>query len=150
LDLSEEPLTLPFRFGVAYPIRGEVLGEGQGSVRVGEFSTGTAQERVTEWIPNRKLAFVMLNDVPALRELSFYANVHAPHVIGYFRTTDTSFELVPRQDGTTDIVERTSHTLRLDPILYWLPLARWIVQENNMRVLTHIKRQAEKDRTPGT
>ena len=146
--LSTDPivgsLALPFRLGVAYPLRGEVLGEGVGAVRRGEFSTGTAIERVTEWTPNRKLAFVVVSDIPGMRELSPYQHVHAPHVAGYFRTTYTSFELVPRPDGGTDIVERTSHELRLDPVLYWLPMARWIVRQNNARVLQHIRRHAEQ------
>jgi uncharacterized membrane protein YhaH (DUF805 family) len=141
-DLSREPVTLPFRLGVAYPLRGKVLGEGTGALRVGEFTTGTALERVTEWIPNRKLAFTMLNEVPAMRELSPYAHVHAPHVVGYFRTTNTSFELVRRASGT-EVIEHTSHELRLEPVLYWLPLARSIVAANNARVLRHLKREAE-------
>jgi len=143
MDLSEEPLALPFRLGIAYPVRGKVLGEGTGALRLGEFSTGTVLERVTEWVPNRKLGFIMLNEVPAMRELSPYAHVHAPHVVGYFRTADTSFELVPRADGGTEIIERTAHELRLEPVLYWLPLARWTVHANNARVLAHIKHQAE-------
>jgi uncharacterized membrane protein YhaH (DUF805 family) len=143
-DPIEGPLALPFRLGVAYPLRGEFRGEGVGAERLGEFSTGTAIERVTEWAPNRKLAFVIVRDIPAMRELSPYENVHAPHVIGYFRTTYTSFELVPRADGGTDIVERTSHELRIDPVPYWLPMARWIVRQNNARVLEHIRSHAER------
>ena len=50
MDTMDEPVALPFRLGVAYPLRGEVLGEGVGAVRHGEFSTGTAVERVTEWV----------------------------------------------------------------------------------------------------
>jgi uncharacterized membrane protein YhaH (DUF805 family) len=142
-DLSEEPVALAFRLGLAYPVRGEVLGEGIGSIRLGVFSTGVALERVTEWIPNRKLSFILLNEVPAMRELSPYAKVHAPHVVGYFRTTNTSFELLDRDDGNTEVIERTSHVLSLEPVLYWLPLARWVVHENNTRVLAHIKRRAE-------
>jgi uncharacterized membrane protein YhaH (DUF805 family) len=142
-DLSEEPVALPFRLGLAYPVRGEVLGQGIGSIRLGEFSTGVALERVTEWIPNRKLSFILLNEVPAMRELSPYAKVHAPHVVGYFRTTNTSFELLDREDGNTEVIERTSHLLSLEPVLYWLPLARWVVHENNARVLAHIKHRAE-------
>jgi len=144
-DPIEGPLALPFRLGVAYPLRGEVHGEGVGAERIGEFSTGTAIERVTEWVPNQKLAFVVVRDVPGMRELSPYEHVHAPHVIGYFRTISTSFELVPRSDGGTDIVERTSHELRLDPVPYWLPMARWIVRQNNTRVLEHIRIHAERD-----
>jgi hypothetical protein len=143
-DPIEGPLALPFRLGVAYPLRGEVRGQGVGAERLGEFSTGTAIERVTEWEPSRKLAFVVVRDIPGMRELSPYEHVHAPHVIGYFRTISTSFELVPRSDGGTDIVERTSHELRLDPVPYWLPMARWIVRQNNARVLEHIRSHAER------
>jgi uncharacterized membrane protein YhaH (DUF805 family) len=143
MDRIDEPLALPYRFGVAYPIRGEVLGEGVGAVRHGEFSTGTAIERVTEWVPNRKLAFVVEKDIPAMREMSPYEHVHAPHVVGYFSTRTTSFELVPRA-GAIEVVLRTSHEIRLDPILYWMPMARWMVAENNARVLAHVKRQSER------
>jgi uncharacterized membrane protein YhaH (DUF805 family) len=143
-DPIEGPLALPFRLGVAYPLRGEVRGEGVGAERLGEFSTGTAIERVTEWAPNRKLAFVVVRDIPGMRELSPYEHVHAPHVIGYFRTTNTSFELIPRADGGTDVVEHTSHELRLDPVPYWLPMARWIIRQNNARVLEHIRAHAER------
>jgi uncharacterized membrane protein YhaH (DUF805 family) len=144
METISAPLALPFRLGVAYPLGGEFLGEGVGTTRRGEFSTGTAVERVTEWVPNRKIAFVVVTDVPAMRELSPYRHVHAPHVVGYFRTTYTSFELAPRLDGGTEIIERTSHELKLEPALYWLPMARWIVHENNARVLAHIRQQAER------
>jgi len=86
----------------------------------------------------------VLTDVPSMRELSPYEHVHAPHVIGYFNSKVTSFELVPRSDGRSDVIERTSHELKLEPILYWLPLARWVVLQNNARVLAHIRRQAER------
>ena len=143
-DPVEGPLALPFRLGVAYPIRSEIVGEGVGAIRRGEFSTGTAIERITAWEPNRKFAFVVVEDIPAMREMSPYEHVHAPHAVGYFRTIATSFELVVRADGRTDVIERTSHELRLDPVLYWLPMARWIVHENNARVLAHIRRHAEQ------
>ncbi len=112
-------------------------------MRRGEFSTGIAIERVTEWVPNRTLAFVVEQDVPSMRELSPYHHVHAPHSTGYFRTVLTRFDLVPQPDGGTQIVEHTSHLLKLDPVLYWLPMVRWIVHMNNTRVLRHVKQQAE-------
>ncbi len=144
MQTIEEPISLLHKAGIAYPIRGRVFGSGIGALRYGDFSTGVAVERVTQWQENRKLAFVVLKDIPGLRELSPYAHVHAPHVQGYFTTRETSFELIP-QDGGTLIVERTSHDLKLDPALYWLPFARLMVDTNNARVLRHIKRQAERD-----
>jgi hypothetical protein len=144
METIQVPPPPPFRLGIAYPLGGEIIGDGVGAVRRGEFSTGIALERVTEWIPNRKLAFTVVEDVPAMRELSPYRQVHAPHVVGYFRTTSTSFELSERPNGRTEIIERTSHELRLDPVLYWLPMARWVVQKNNARVLVHVRQQAER------
>jgi hypothetical protein len=144
MDMRDEPLALPYRLGLAYPLGGEVIGEGVGAVRRGEFSTGTALERVTEWIPDRKLAFVVEKDVPSLRELSPYDHVHAPHVVGYFLTTLTSFELTPLPDNRTQLIERTAHEIRLEPVLYWMPMARWAVDHNNARVLRHIRLAAEK------
>ena len=99
---------------------------------------------MTEWIPNRKLTFVVVHDVPAMRELSPYQHVHAPHISGYMRTKQTSFELSARSDGHTEVIERTSHELKLEPLAYWLPVARWVVHENNARVLAHIRRHAER------
>lgn len=145
MDTIEDEPGLPFRLGVAHPVRGDIIGEGGvGAVRHGEFSTGIAIERVTEWVPQRKLAFIVIDDVPAMRELSPY-ELHTPHLVGYFRTLDTSFELVPRGEHRTEIIERTTHELRLEPVLYWLPLARWVVAHNNARVLSHIRRQAERN-----
>ncbi len=94
--IDERP-ALPFRLGMAYPLRGEVIGEGIGALRRGEFSTGTALERITEWLPYRKLAFEVVEDVPAMHELSPYPHVHAPHVMGYFRTIQTRFDLSDRE-----------------------------------------------------
>jgi uncharacterized protein YndB with AHSA1/START domain len=144
MDTIEEPISFIHHVGIAYPIRGRVVGEGVGALRYGDFSTGTAVERVTAWEENRKLSFVVLKDIPGLRELSPYRHVHAPHVHGYFTTRETSFELIPRAGGVTEIIERTSHQLKLDPAPYWLPFARFMVDTNNARVLRHIKAQAER------
>jgi hypothetical protein len=145
MDPLDEPPGLPFRLGIAYPLRGEIIGEGVGALRRGEFSTGTAIERITEWVPERKLAFVVESDIPGMREISPYPHVHAPHVAGYFLTDGTSFELSPLPDGGTRIIERTSHQLKLDPVFYWLPMTRFVVHANNARVLAHIKRQSERE-----
>ncbi|HEY2034495.1 MAG TPA: DUF805 domain-containing protein [Rhizomicrobium sp.] len=137
------PVSLPFKLGVAYPVRGDIIGTGVGAIRRGTFSTGIALERVTEWSMDRKLAFVVISDPPAMHELSPYQHVNAPHVKGYFRTTYTSFAILPLGNGRCRVIEKTRHELRLDPILYWMPFARWIIHDNNMRVLSHIQHQAE-------
>lgn len=143
LDMSGTEPELPFRLGMAYPLRTEIVGAGVGATRYGVFSTGNAVERITEWIPGERLAFVVLSDPPALHEMSPYHHVHAPHVTGYFRTLETRFELRPQPGGTTQVIEQTRHELRLDPVPYWLPMARWAVDRNNNCVLARLREQSE-------
>lgn len=139
---------LPFRLGVAYPLSAQIIGDGVGAKRVGVFSTGVAVERVTDWEPSRKLSFVVLSDPPAMRELSPYKHVNAPHVVGYFHTITTSFALLPLPDGRTRVTLRSTHELKLDPVLYWLPLTRWVVSTDDARVLAYVRRQSEAPRHP--
>jgi uncharacterized membrane protein YhaH (DUF805 family) len=140
----DEAVALPFQLGLAYPLRAEIIGEGVGGLRRGVFSTGVATERITEWVPNRKLTVVVENDPPAMRELSPYHHVYSPHVVGYFHTRAMTFQLAAGSEGHTILIERTSHELQLAPVLYWLPMAQWVVGEDNARVLEHIKRDAER------
>ena len=144
---SDAPIAAPpgmvGRAGLAYPVRGRILGEGVGAMRLGQFSTGLARERITEWAPGRTLAFNVLSQPPAMEEMSPYRRVHAPHVQGYFDTSETRFELEALPDGRTRLSVRASHVLRLDPVLYWEPIARLAVRENTRRVLRDIKRKAE-------
>lgn len=149
---SGEPIAsdpgLVARAGLAYPIRSALRGGHVGAERLGIFSTGTARERITQWVPGRRLAFTVLSQPPAMEEMSPYRRVHAPHVSGYFETSETSFELVPLPGGGTRLVAGATHTLRIEPVLYWAPVARWAIRENVARVLTDIRDKAERGRTP--
>jgi hypothetical protein len=137
------PPPAPFRWGLAYPMRGIIHGTGVGAIREGVFSTGVAYERVTEWDPPKQLSFIVLSDPPTMRELSPYRNVHAPHVSGYFRTLDARFTIVQLENGHVLLSLATRHELDLNPAFYWLPIAKWAVHTNKERVLAHFAQQAE-------
>ena len=140
--ISPNPPLL-YRLGVAYPMSAGVHGQGVGAERVGVFSTGVAVERVTEWWPGRRLSFEVLSDPPAMRELSPYEHVHAPHTRGYFRTLTSSFEITPLADGRSRVTLTSTHRLRLEPAPYWRPLARWFIANNSATVLSYVRRTAE-------
>jgi uncharacterized protein YndB with AHSA1/START domain len=129
--------------GLAFPIRSRLSGEGVGAERLGLFSTGAARERVTEWVPGRSLAFEVLSQPPAMEEMSPWRRVHAPHVSGYFETSETRFALKPLPNGGTRLTLRASHVLRLDPVLYWEPIARWAISQNVSRVVEDVQRKGE-------
>ena len=145
---GEDPIVPPpgltGRAGLAYPIRARLIGTGIGATRLGEFSTGTARERVTEWEPGRTLAFTVISQPPAMEEMSPYRKVHAPHVDGYFITGDTRFSMTPLAGGRTRLTIEAAHILRIDPVLYWDPIARWAIRTNVRRVLIDAKAKAER------
>jgi hypothetical protein len=138
----DETPPLAFRRGLAYPIDATLHDHGVGAARTGHFSTGAALERITDWVPNRTLAFEVLTEPPSMRELSPYGEIEPPHVHGFFSTRSTRFDLQPTATGTRLTVE-SAHTLRLGPLPYWLPMARWAAGENHSRVLRHIAGRAE-------
>lgn len=130
--------------GLAYPVRARLLGQGVGAIRLGEFSTGIARERVTEWVPGRRLAFTVLAQPPAMEEMSPYRRVHSPHVQGYFETGTTRFTLTPLPGGGTRLDIDARHVMRIDPVLYWRPLAQLAIRINLSRVLDDLKQKAER------
>lgn len=129
--------------GLAYPISGRIEGEGAKRTRTGTFSTGIAREKVTEWVPGHTLAFRVLSQPAAMEEMSPYRRVHAPHLVGYFETDETRFELVPLANGRTRLIVRAQHLLRIDPALYWEPIARLAIRDNVDRVLRDIAEKSE-------
>ena len=74
---SDEPIAvasrdLSARAGLAFP---SAAGSSRGRVgaeRLGFFSTGVARERITVWRPARLLAFEVLDQPPAMEEMSPY------------------------------------------------------------------------------
>jgi hypothetical protein len=85
-DGLAEPDDVWFRLGIAYPLYARTTGAGVGAPRACVFSTGTFAERITRWEPGRRLTFAVLSSASPLRELTPYANVHPPHLDGYFRS----------------------------------------------------------------
>lgn len=140
--LAEEPGWVGTA-GLAFPLRSELVGEGVGAQRHGVFSTGVAEERITEWMPGRRLGFIVERQPPAMEEMSPYRRVRAPHVDGYFETGETRFELQSIADSQTKVTVSAVHLLRIDPLPYWEPMARWAAAANAKRVLRDIKRKAE-------
>lgn len=147
LITSDRPISLPPGLpglaGLAYPLRGRLLGQGVGARRLGDFSTGTAVEQVTAWGPRRLLSFTVLSQPPAMEEMSPYRRVHAPHLYGYIVTGDTRYVLTPVATGGTRLTLAATTILRIDPLPYWEPIARWAFRTNVRRVLASTKLQAE-------
>ena len=138
-----EPATLVGRLGLAYPERAQFSGRGVGAIRTGYFSTGESREQITDWEEGKLLGFMVLRQPPAMEEMSPYRHVHAPHVVGYFETGETQFEIQALGERQTRLTIRAAHRLWIDPVIYWEPIARWAASSNTRRVLRDMKAKAE-------
>jgi len=143
-DDMAEPVDSIFKAGVAYPIRAELDGEGVGAERRCVFNTGDFVEPITVWDPPRVLAFSVTHVPTPMRELTFYDKVDAPHLEGYFRSERGRFDLVEQPEGRTRLEGRTWYRHELWPAWYWRLWSDAIIHRIHMRVLKHIKSQAER------
>lgn len=135
-----------FSTGIAYPVRARIDGEGVGAVRHCEFTTGPFVEPITAWEPPHRLAFDVTAQPAPMQEWSFYAQVHPPHLDGYFRSRCGEFRLVALPGNRTRLEGSTWYTLDLEPLPYWQLWADWIIHRIHERVLHWIRVCAERNR----
>jgi len=140
LDPPSDPV---FRTGIAYPTRSRLVGEGEDAVRYCVFSTGAFVEPITNWDPPERLAFSVRKQPPAMRELSPYGSIDAPHVDGFLRSTRGSFHLERLSGNQTRLTGTTWYRHKIRPVFYWRIWSDGIIQRIHGRVLRHIREQAE-------
>src|SRR5688572_4687759 len=138
------PTELLFRAGIAYPVGARIVGEGVGSLRYCEFSTGAFVEPITAWVPGRHLAFDVTSQPPPLREWSPW-HIAPPHLDGYFRALRGEFRLVALSDNRTRLEGSTWYELRLTPDVYWAWFADALISRIHDRVLRHIAVRSEAE-----
>jgi uncharacterized membrane protein YhaH (DUF805 family) len=137
------PKELLFRAGIAYPTSGQIVGTGPGAVRYCHFSTGDFVEPITVWDEDRLLAFDVTSQAPAMQELSPW-KITPPHVErNYMRSRHGQFRLVALNDQQTLLEGTTWYQNYFWPQAYWRLWSDGIVHQIHMRVLQHVKQQAE-------
>ena len=143
------PTELPFRVGIAFPVRARIVGSGVGAVRYCEFSTGDFIEPITEWQANRKLAFSVVKSAEPMREWSPYGYIHPPHLHGYMISRRGQFILEKLPNGGTRLIGTTWYQHHLWPAAYWRLWSDAIIHDIHYRVLNHIKALSERQTRAG-
>ena len=138
------PKELIFRAGIAYPIRAEIVGHGVGAERHCVFSTGPFVEPIEVWDEPRLLRFSVRENPAPMREITPYASIEPPHLHGYFVSHQGQFLLIALPGGRTRLEGTTWYTHAIWPEAYWHLWSDYIIHRIHMRVLEHIRVQAEK------
>lgn len=139
----EEPEEWLFRTGIAYPTHAEMEGRGVGAVRKCHFTTGPFIEPITIWDEPYILEFSVLDQPPPMIEWTIYQSGYIPHLEGYFRSRKGRFQLSMTEDDQVLLEGTTWYTHDIWPSLYWKLWSDAILHRIHLRVLNHIKGQAE-------
>lgn len=140
-----EPEEWLFHTGVAYPLRARITGEGVGATRYCEFTTGPFVEPITVWDAPRRLRFDVISNPAPMRELSPWRHVHPPHLEGFFESRQGEFLLTELPGGGTRVEGTTWYRHGLEPAGYWRWWSDYVIHRIHLRVLRHIKHEAEAE-----
>jgi hypothetical protein len=132
-----------FRAGVAYPIRAEILGTGPGAERHCVFSTGAFVEPIEVWDEPHRLKFSVISNPPPMQEWTPYSHIDPPHLHSFLVSNGGQFLLTPLPNGGTRIEGTTWYRHGLWPAAYWQLWSDEIIHQIHMRVLRHIRDEAE-------
>ena len=138
-----EPEDWAFRVGIAYPIRAEMQGSGPGAERHCVFSTGSFVEPIEVWDEPRLLKFSVTSNPPPMAEWTPYDEIHPPHLEGFLASEGGQFLLEPLDNEGTRLVGTTWYRHSMWPAFYWRWWSDELIHRIHLRVLRHIKRQAE-------
>jgi hypothetical protein len=137
------PTEWMFRAGVAYPIRAEMLGAGAGAERHCVFSTGAFVEPIEVWDEPRLLKFSVTSNPPPMEEWTPYSHIDPPHLHGFLVSEGGQFLLTPLANGGTRLEGTTWYQHGLWPSAYWQLWSDAIIHRIHLRVLRHIRDEAE-------
>ena len=80
---------------------------------------------------------------PPLVEWSPYEVLHLPHLENYFVSEQGQFLLTAQSDGSTLLEGTTWYRHNIWPESYWRLWSDFILHQIHLRVLRHIKKEAE-------
>jgi len=133
-----------FLAGIAYPIRAEITGHGAGAVRHCIFSTGPFVEPIVVWDEPHLLRFSVTANPAPLNELTPYGHIAPRHLRGYFESHQGQFLLTELPGGRTRVEGTTWYSHSMWPETYWSWWSDYVIHRIHMRVLEHIRAEAER------
>jgi hypothetical protein len=138
------PTEWMFRAGIAYPMRARIQGSGVGAERHCVFSTGAFVEPIQVWDEPHKLKFSVTSNPAPMEEWTPYSHVEPPHLHGFLVSNGGQFLLTPLPDGGTRLEGTTWYRHSLWPAAYWRLWSDAIIHQIHLRVLRHIREEAEQ------
>lgn len=132
---EENQVRLAHRIGFPNPVSATLSHEGLGGSRFAIFERGVLlRETVTEWVPERRMAFTINPAHIPPRALDEHVAIGGP----FFDVTDGAYEIVPLDGGRVELRLTTTHRLSTHFNVYagfWTELLMRQIQENLLHVI---------------
>jgi hypothetical protein len=135
-EIPDRPDYWIFRLGLPYPTQTTNGGNFVGADRQCMFSDGIViKERVAEFVPRERLTFNIVEQP-----------TH-PEAYGHITLHRGQFVLHDNGNGTTTLTGSSWYTLHVRPLWYFDLWTRDMTRAVHLRVMNHIRRLAEKERS---
>jgi len=118
---------------------------GPGAERHCVFSTGAFVEPIEIWDEPRQLKFSVTSNPAPMQEWTPYSHIDPPHLQGFLVSNGGQFLLTPLPNGATRVEGTTWYRHGLWPTAYWRIWSDAIIHRIHMRVLKHIRDEAENN-----
>lgn len=132
---EETRTRLAHRIGFPRPVTATLSHEGLGGSRYALFERGVMlRETVTEWLPERQMAFTIDPATIPAEALDEHVTIGGP----FFDVIDGSYEIVPLDSGRVELRLRTTHRLSTHFNPYagvWTELLMRQIQESLLHVV---------------
>lgn len=139
-----EPSNLFLKFGVSYPISTEFIETEKRQYLKCDYSNGSAKLWIDSLNAQDILRFTLSETPAPMKELSFYKEVHAPHLHGNFEVFYGEFKLTTIDEHSTKITATTSYRHHIKPGIYWQQWSDYLINKVHALVLNQIKENLEK------
>ncbi|MDX5444221.1 MAG: hypothetical protein LPJ89_10620 [Hymenobacteraceae bacterium] len=132
-----------FQAGVAYPNSTVLVQKGADHYFVCNYSQGNIELPVRSLIENEKFEFGF-EDTPApMKELSFYNDLHLPHLHGYFKISSGQILLKQLNENQTLLTAKTTYSYNIKPLQYWKIWTNFLLNKIHNQVINTIKSKSE-------
>jgi len=140
------PTDLLFKLGVACPQRVDIYGNGVGAMRVCTLSTGQLHEKIVDWQPERRMAWLSVTTPAPLKELNPFGTTDPPHLHGFYKSVGGQFTLTPIGADSTRVTRSSSYQHNMYPAYYWKLWCDYVARRGHIHVLKVLREDAERGR----
>lgn len=134
-----------FKAGVSYPTEMQMEKEKDGSCFLAcKFNNGASRLKIEALDSLNTLIFSITPEIPHMKELTFYDELNAPHLEGYFKPGLGGFTLFEKTPNECVLVATTSYSYKITPAFYWKWWTDYLSNTMHKQVLNDVKTVAER------